>query len=109
MPPAVVDDVKQHVGGIAAVPEISEIESLPVSNPSPLNDENSRAKIQNVRGDSSADCQFQRGPLAPDGFHDSDAMSTLRDMRELFASIEAPGAFATRRTTSADELHLEVK
>jgi hypothetical protein len=34
-------------------------------------------------------------------------MSTLRDISELLASIEAPGAFATRRTTSADDLHLE--
>jgi hypothetical protein len=36
-------------------------------------------------------------------------MSTLRDISELLARIEAPGAFATRRTTSADDLHLEVK
>lgn len=36
-------------------------------------------------------------------------MSTLRDMSEPLARIEAPGAFATRRTTSADDLHLEVK
>ncbi|PYR44649.1 MAG: hypothetical protein DMF95_22650 [Acidobacteria bacterium] len=36
-------------------------------------------------------------------------MSTLRDISELLARIEAPDAFATRRTTSADDLHLEVK
>jgi hypothetical protein len=36
-------------------------------------------------------------------------MSTLRDISQLLARIEAPGAFATRRTTSADDLHLEVK
>jgi predicted 2-oxoglutarate/Fe(II)-dependent dioxygenase YbiX len=36
-------------------------------------------------------------------------MSTLRDISELLARIEAPGAFAARRTTSADDLHLEVK
>jgi hypothetical protein len=36
-------------------------------------------------------------------------MSTSRDISELLANIEAPGAFATRRATSADDLHLEVK
>jgi hypothetical protein len=36
-------------------------------------------------------------------------MSTIRDIRELLASIEAPGAFATRRATRADDLRLEVK
>ena len=36
-------------------------------------------------------------------------MSTLHDISELLTSIKASGSFAARRTTSADDLHLEVK
>ena len=36
-------------------------------------------------------------------------MAPLQDVRELLASIETPGTFATRRTSAADDLRLEVK
>ncbi|MBI2828267.1 MAG: 2OG-Fe(II) oxygenase, partial [Acidobacteria bacterium] len=36
-------------------------------------------------------------------------MNTLHDISTLLATIRAPGAFATRRGVSADDLHLDVK
>lgn len=36
-------------------------------------------------------------------------MSALHDITELLTNIESSGSFATRRTASADDLHLEVK
>ena len=36
-------------------------------------------------------------------------MAPLQNVRELFASIKTPGTFATRRTSGADDLRLEVK
>ena len=36
-------------------------------------------------------------------------MAPLQDVRELLASIKTPGTFATRRTSAADDLRLEVK
>lgn len=36
-------------------------------------------------------------------------MSNLENMRELLAGVDTPGAFATRRTSPIDDLHLEVK
>jgi hypothetical protein len=36
-------------------------------------------------------------------------MAPLQDVRELLASIETPGTFATRRTSAADNLWLDVK
>ncbi len=36
-------------------------------------------------------------------------MAPLQDVRELLASLKTPGTFATRRTTAADELRIEVK
>jgi hypothetical protein len=36
-------------------------------------------------------------------------MAPLQDVRERLANIKTPGAFATRRTGVADDLHLEVR
>jgi hypothetical protein len=36
-------------------------------------------------------------------------MSTLHDISELLTNLKASGSFAARRTTSAEDLHLEVK
>ena len=36
-------------------------------------------------------------------------MAPLQDVRERLASIKTPGRFATRRTSAADDLRLEVK
>ncbi len=36
-------------------------------------------------------------------------MATVQDVQERLASINAPGTFATRRSTPADDLRLEVK
>jgi hypothetical protein len=38
-----------------------------------------------------------------------DPMATVQDVQERLASIKAPGTFATRRTSPADNLRLEVK
>ena len=38
-----------------------------------------------------------------------DPMATAQDVQERLASIKAPGTFATRRSSPADDLRLEVK